>query len=506
MKSDTDKYSKEIMMVKTLKVFFIIVSLSCFSSALGHDSDKDVALLPLEYEVEARSTFSAGKFTPFWLNSNLQGLGSPYKNNGWVRAVLARGINPDSKLSWGATIDLAGTWNMPASFNIHQLSAEFKYRRLYIIAGAKEFWGKYNNPRLSTGDLLFSGNSMPIPQMRIGTFGFAPFWGTNGWFSVDTYLAFGKFTDSKWIKSWSDPKFMRSEGVLYHSKGLWLRGGKEERFPLLVEIGIEMGTQFGGTIYENGKTIKMPEKFIDWLKAIFPWSGGDNTPMEEQTNVQGNMVGEYNIAIQWKPKADWSIKGYFEHYFEDHSQMTFEYGWKDALWGIEASLPSNPVITNIVLEYIYMKDQTGAVNHDSTPEIPEQVSGADNYYNHYLYSAWQNWGMGIGTPLALSPLYNDPHRIYIFNTRFIAWHLGLEGNPIPSIRWRTLFTYSENWGTYRYPYPDIKYNFSGLAEVNFSPAKLKGWYLTAALAWDRGELLGRNFGGMISIGKTGLIK
>ena len=85
----------------------------------------------------------------------------------------------------------------------------------------------------------------------------------------------------------------------------------------------------------------MPTKFIDWLKAIIPLSGSEETPEGEQTNVQGNMVGTYYIAMQWVPKTDWSIKGYFEHYFEDHSQMTFEYGmWKDGLAGIEITLLS----------------------------------------------------------------------------------------------------------------------------------------------------------------------
>ena len=219
------------------------------------------------------------------------------------------------------------------------------------------------------------------------------------------------------------------------------------------------------------------------------------------------MVGAYNIAIQWIPQSDWRLKGYFEHYFEDHSQMTFEYGWKDWQWGIELTLPSNPFISKVVAEYIYTKDQTGPVNHDWTPEIPEQVSGADNYFNHHLYGAWQNWGMGIGTPLAISPLYNADHRLYIYDTRFIAYHLGIEGSPLKQLSWRSLFTVSQNWGTYRFPFPDVYNNFSGLVEVSyFADKKLNGWWAKASVAWDAGKLLGNNFGVMLSIGKTGLIK
>lgn len=467
---------------------------------------KDTRLLPLFYSVEASASFSNDGYTPFWMVSNRQGLGTPRFNNGYVRGLISRPLNPDARLSWGATVDLVGGWRIPAPFNIHQLNAEFKYRKLYVWAGAKEIWGMYNDPELSSGNLLFSGNAMPIPQVRVGTFGFAPFWGTHDWFSVNVYLAYGKFTDSKWEKHWVDPKYQRTEGVLYNSRGLWLRGGNLKKFPLLVDIGIEMGTQFGGTIFKDGKIIKMPSKFIDWLKAIIPLPGSDDTPEAEQTNVQGNMVGVYNIVAQWIPNDDWNLKFYFEHYFEDHSQMTFEYGWKDAQYGLEASLPQNPFISKIVAEYTYMKDQTGPINHDYTPEIPEQVSGGDNYFNHHLYNSWQNWGLGIGTPLALSPLYNKNHRLYIYDTRFIAYHLGISGNPFPGFDWRALFTYSENWGTYRYPYPDVLKNFSGLLEVKYSPLHWKGWWAKAGLAWDNGKLLGKNFGGMISFGKTGFIK
>lgn len=460
----------------------------------------------LEYSVSAEATFSTGSYTPFWLVSNRQGLGAPHKNNGYGRAWIAKKLDPDYKFSWGAAVDIDGAWNIPASFNIHQLYGELKYRGLYAYAGAKEYWGSYNDPRLSSGNLLFSGNAMPIPQVRVGTYEFVPFWGTKNWFWVKGYLAYGKFTDSKWQESWANPEYLRTSNVLYCSRGLWLRGGNTEKFPLLVDIGIEMGTQFGGTIYREGSVLHMPTKFIDWLKAIVPLSGNDDTPEGEQTNVQGNMVGEYYITLQWIPNSDWSVKAYFEHYFEDHSQLTFEYGWKDAQWGVEVTLPKNRFVSKVVAEYIYMKDQTGSVNHDWTPEIPEQVSGGDNYYNHYLYGAWQNWGMSIGTPLALSPLYNRNHWLYIYDNRFIAYHIGLEGHPFNGFGWRALFTATDNWGTYRFPYKDVLHNFSGLVEFSYSPKNWKGWYADLGLAWDSGSLIGKNFGAMVKIGKTGLIK
>lgn len=459
----------------------------------------------LTYLTEARATFSSGENTPFWLVSNLQGLGSPQKNNGWVRGAVFKKLDADKRFSWGAGIDLVAGWNNTAPFNIHQLYGEIRYRSLGVLLGSKEIWGDYNNPRLSSGNLLYSGNAMPIPQLRVGIFDYAPFWGTNGWFSVKGYISFGTFTDSGWQKSWAAPDSKRTEGVLSHSKGLWLRGGNPSVFPLTGEIGIEMATQFGGKSFKDGKIIDMPEKLIDWLKSVIPLSGGKDTPWEEQTNIQGNMVGAYNIALSWMPRKNWNIKAYFEHYFEDHSQMTFEYGWKDGLWGIEIAFPNNRIISSIVYEYLYSKDQTGAVNHDWSPEVPEQISGRDNYYTHYLYSGWQHWGMGIGNPLAISPIYNRNHSITFLDTRIIAHHIGFEGNPLPGLSYRMLFSLSRNWGTYSMPYPEVLNNFNGLIETSWQPKSLKGWKATMGIGFDRGKLLGNSYGVMLTICKTGHI-
>ncbi|MCH5236866.1 MAG: hypothetical protein J1E95_03610 [Muribaculaceae bacterium] len=483
-------------------IFFTISVANSFSET--YDLNDNIITDRISYDIESHATFSGGENTPFWLVSNLYGLGSPEFNNGWVRGKIQKNLNPQNKFSWGGGIDLVGGWNLVTPFRIQQLYGEIKYRKLWIIAGSKEFHSLYNNSELSSGDLLFSQNSMPIPQLRIGTYGFAPFWGSKGWFSVKAYLAYGKFTDSRWMKNWVIPGTDRTSDVLFCSRGLWFRFGNESKFPLTADIGIEMGTQFGGTIYKDGNVRKMPNKFIDWVKAFIPLPGNTNTPTGEQTNVQGNMTGEYNIAVSYSPTDNWDIKAYFEHFFEDHSQMFLEYGpWKDGLWGLELTIPKNRFISKFVYEFVATKDQTGAVNHDWTPEIPEQVSGRDGYFSHYLYRAWQNWGMTIGTPLAISPIYNKDHLMVLYNTRFYANHFGLEGNPTNDINWRILLTFSRNWGTYWRPLTEVTDSFSGLLELNYSPKWAKGWKVKGALAIDRGQLLGNNFGGMVSLAYEG---
>lgn len=454
----------------------------------------------IRYEAEFRGTLSTGENTPFWLVNNLHGLGWPEKNNCFVRGALFKETDKSRRFSWGAGADLvAGT---PA-FLIRQLYGEVRYRSLGAVFGSKIMEGEFVNPRLSSGDLLYSGNALPVPQLRVGIFDYAPVWGTKGWLSAKGYMAYGMFTDSHWQKSWAAPGSKRTDDVLYHSKGLWLQGGDSKRFPLVAEIGIEMATQFGGKSYQDGKVIKAGHSLKDWWKAFFPHSSEQTNHDGTVKSVEGNMLGTYDFSLSWIPDADWSVRAYYQHYFEDQSQMTFEYGWKDGLWGLQVQLPENPAVAEVVYEFLYSKDQSGAVLSNSGPDMPEQVSGRDNYYNHSVYTGWQHRGMGIGNPLMLSPIYNSNRHLTFLDTRIIAHHVGIAGKPHPALSYRMLLSFSRNWGTYNHPLPEVLGNFNGLLEVEWTPERFRGWQAKIGMAADGGQLLGKSFGVMLSIQKTG---
>lgn len=457
----------------------------------------------IRYHGEIGATFSAGDHTPFWLMNDRHGLSSATRNNGYLRLGAFHDMDTTRRFTWGAGVDLAVAARFTSTFIVQQLYGEVKYRCLNAMVGAKELQPEINDPVLSSGNLLFSGNSRPIPQVRVGIFDYADFWGCKGWFAVKGYLAFGKFTDSKWVEDWANHDYKYATGTLYHSKAIYFRGGNRKKFPLEFELGLEMATEFGGKSYSNGKVTVMPHGFKDWIKAIIPVKGDSSTPAGEQTNVQGNMLGTWNFCLSWNPKADWGLKVYYEHFFEDHSMMTFDYPWKDGLYGIEAKFPKNRIISSAVYEFLNMKDQSGAVYWDHTPEINEQVSGRDNYYNHYIYNGWQNWGMGIGTPFIISPIYNSNHQMAFLDNRVVAHHFAFRGEPTDELGYLVKVSYSRNWGTYSIPYKEAKNNYNLLLQVNYKPKKLAGWEGKLAFAMDRGSLLGHNYGVMINISKTG---
>lgn len=488
-----------------LRVSFrlLFVSTLCL---LCHNSLK--AELPdslFHYAAELNVSFSSGSNTPFWLVNNRFGLSSIEKNNGYVRASIFKDICQEKKrFSWGAGVDLAAAWNFTSPFIIQQLYGEVSYWNGRLTLGSKERIEEINDPKLSSGNLLFSPNARPIPQARLELPDFIAIPGFKKWLSFKGYISFGMFTDDNWQRNFIIGNNKRTEDVLFHSKGGFFKIGDRDRFPLVVEAGLEMAAQFGGKSISGDKVIDMPTSIKDWWHVIIPAGGGDNTPAGEQANIYGNHVGQWTFTLAYYPQnTDFSVKAYYEHYFEDHSMMFFDFKWIDALLGFQLTFPKNPVVKGLVYEYLYMKDQAGAVYWDHTPEIPEQVSGRDQYYNHGIYTGWQHWGMGIGNPLLISPIYNDNNSIYFLHNRISGHHLGVLGSPLPWLDYRVLLSYSRSWGTYDLPTSRILSNFNTLFEASFHPRKLKGWEGVVSIATDGGSLLGPSFGMMFSIRKSG---
>lgn len=460
----------------------------------------------IRYKAEVNSALSSGDHTPFWLVANRHGLSSLTRNNGYLRLAAFHDMDTTKHFTWGAGVDVAGCVRMGAPLFLQQAYGEVKYRCLNAMAGCKDFKSEWSNPALGTGGMLFSGNARAIPQVRLGIFDYADVWGCRGWLAIKGYIAYGKFADSHWIKNWSPEypfSYKYTLGTLYHSKAIAFRVGNTREFPLQGELGLEMATEFGGTLYHNGHITEMPHGLSAWLKAFLPLHGGSNSAVEDQKNVEGNMLGCWNFAISWIPQADWRLKIYYQHYFEDHSMMTFDYIWKDGLYGVEAQLPRNPVVSDIVYEFLYTKDQAGAVYWDRTPEINEQVSGRDNYYNNYAYNGWQNRGMAIGCPLLLSPIYNARHQMAFLDNRVVAHTLGFRGEPSPQFGYLAKISYSRNWGTYDDPYDNVKTLVALLVQADYHPHRLKGWEASLAFGMDGGSLIGHNYGVMLSIKKTG---
>lgn len=474
-------------------------------SALGQTAGSQ----HLSLHAETEATVSGGSHAPLWLTSNKYGMGSTSPSSWYISA--GADYEKDFRRGWNisAGIEMAGGINTASSFWLQQAYFDTSWRMLTLSIGSKERIGSplEKNPLLTSGWMTEGINTRPIPQIRVEIRDYytPPF--TRGWLALKGHLAYGAFLDGKWQENTVSSNQFYTRDVKYHSKALMFRVGKKSVLPLEFEFGLHMATQFCGDQMQkqpDGSSqliLDMPDGLRNYLNAFFPAAGGADTTWGEQVNVEGNMLGSWNFALNYYYR-DWKFRLYLDHYFEDESQMFTEYGiWKDGQLGFEVTFPSNRWISSFLWEATSTAFQTGPLLYDGFAGSFQdlQMSGCDNYYNHYIYQAWQYYGMGIGCPLLPGPSYNPYGAMTFRSNRMKSHHFGVSGCPAPGWNWRVLASFSRHWGTYGTPFNQKENSFSGMAEVSYTPQRIGFLTVRGALGMDRGNFPGNSFGGTLGL-------
>lgn len=499
-----------------------ILLLACGCCALAAEAQNDTILA---YRAELSGTMSSGRFAPLWFTAGRNGLSSQQPNSGYLRLGATYGHSFGHGWRIGAGADLAGAVNSPTAFVVQQAYADFSWRCLNLSIGSKERAPIGKNPRLSSGGMVEGVNTRPVPQVRAEIADYYTVPGTKGWFAFKGYIAYGRFTDDRWQRKFTRPAGQSyMEDVLYHSKFLMLKVGNKDVFPLEGEVGMMMSAQFGGKkhtfrpVNTNGETTfqesvsEMPHNLKSYAKVFLAKSGGEDTPGGDQVNVEGNHVGSWHAALTYYWRG-WKLRAYYEHLFDDHSQMFFQYGrWKDGHLGIELTLPRNRWVSTLLWEGLATKDQTGPILYDGDERFEgaafagTQISAMDNYYNNYYYNSWQHYGLGLGNPLLPGPIYNTDGSLQFRSNRVRAHHWAFCGEPAEGWGYRVLMSHARHWGTYTNPLDKVCRQFSSLLEVTYSPRALAGWSVSAAAAIDHGDYLGNSGGAMLTVRKEGIWK
>lgn len=482
----------------------------------------------VEYNVEMQASMANNK-TPLWLNANKYGLSSLEKNNGYMRAAVIRPLQADSVRRWaiGYCLDMAAAMNYTSDVVVQQAYVEARWLHGVLMVGAKEFPMELKNQRLSSGSQTLGINARPVPQVRLAL---PQYWQLpigGGWLHLKGHVAYGMMTDDSWQHEFTGKQSKYADNLLYHSKAGYLKIGNEySNFPISVELGLEMASQFGGKPYLPTKDGMVQVSTDSGLKSF--WNafvpGGQDASDGVYGNKEGNVLGSWLMRINYDHEL-WRFSVYADHFFEDHSQMFlldyngygegeewnvwkkhryFKYALRDMMLGGEFHMKYGTWLRNIVLEYIYTKYQSGPYNHDRTQNISDHVAGTDDYYNHSVYPGWQHWGQVMGNPLFRSPIYNTDGIINVRDNRFWALHLGINGQPTERLDYRLLGTYQEGWGTYDIPFTRKHHNISFLVEAGYRFNH--GWKARLGYAMDFGsqQMLGHNAGVQLTISKSGV--
>lgn len=459
---------------------------------LSDNTDKELII-----DREVMGNFSGGDFSPFWLANNKFGLGSDKKDSEYLRVNAYAKDKIGSFGSIAIGVDVVVSHNLHSDFNFHQLYADVKHRSLNLSVGAKERYSLFKNKDLSTGGLTLSNNARPIPQIELSIPDFVTVPHTKELLQVMGGMSYGWFGDDK-FKHRNSADGYYADKVLYHRKYGFLKYSSNPAWDFIA--GLEMDTQWGGHFYHNGEFWdKGSAKLSDFFKVLIPMKGGSDSNLTDRQNIVGNVYGSSHFIINHK-RQDFSVKVYHEHFFEDHSGLIFK-NMPDGLYGIELNLARKELISSVLFEYLCTKDQSGPMLWDKNEEIPVQVSGGDNYYNHVDYTSLSNYGFVLGNPLLTSPIYNKGQSLTVYNTRLSSFHGGISGYLSSDLKYRALVSYSRSWGTFLIPSTSIRNQFSSMLEAVYTPKRFANWIFTGAVAYDKSNMIGDNIGLQIKISK-----
>lgn len=431
------------------------------------------------YQLELSSFVSSKTKLPFWMDANTQGLVRNQDNAG-----LTFGINSDFSKHNSNQVDFAfgSTFygfssSEKTKLEINELFASAQYKKIRLTAGSKHELLRYGGLSSSNGNIIYSGNTRPMPGISLETATYIPLF-------FEGKLSFYASFDEYFL---NDDRFV--DDAQMHHKSLFFRIETSKKSNLTV--GVEDYAIWAGTSPELGK---LPSGFDDFLRVVGGLSGSGDAPDGDFINALGNHIGAYRVAYQQNyEKTAWEI--YWSHPFEDTSGRELN-NVEDGLYGLFIDF-KNPesILSHLLFEFTYTRDQSGK----------GQIHGFDDYFNNSIYrSGYTFFGRSIGSPF-FTPAEKDENGITkgVSNNSFIAYHTGFGGKLANNLQYKTLLSYSINDGTKGSPFPNSKNQFSGLVDLNYATSKLP-FSISLGLGVDGGSLLDDSFGMYIKLLKMGI--
>ncbi|MCM1137246.1 MAG: capsule assembly Wzi family protein [Muribaculum sp.] len=478
--------------------------------------------LPLDYEISFTAGAGEGQFAPFYISSLRHGkLTQQY--NAQVEGAVFKKLDMNEKFSYSFGLDVIGGYASkvdyeqysrsdgwfkhgvgPSSIWLQQLYGEMKYRSLFVSVGVKERESPLLNQSLTSGDLIESGNSRPIPQGRVGLIDFRDLPLTNGWVQIQGTFGYGRYFDYGWRKKhYNYYNNSIEEGEWYNYKRCYFRTKPEK--PFSVTIGMQAIAQFGGVqrFYSRGllaKTNYYTANIKTFFKMLFPTQDGG------EGFYTGDHLGSWDMRARYRLRNNDELFAYFSWLWTDGSGIGKLNGW-DGMWGLEYKSGQRRIITGALVEYLDFTNQSGPLHYAPADNvggtIKDHASGSDSYYNNGFHGSYAYYGMAVGSPMFMSPLYNlDGEPIYVANM-FRGIHVGVEGAVGEDVDYRIKGGYRKAWGMGGIIMPNPIHTSAIMLEAVWRVKKVKGLTVTGQMEIDRGDMPCNAMGGTISIKYNG---
>ena len=465
--------------MKYFLIFTFTLCLTITASAQILDS--------LQVQAGTSVTVASKDFLPLWLVSNRYGIitDQQFDFSTHLRATNTNQILPWLKLDYG--IDIYNNDHLRKTI-IQEAFLKARYKKLQFSAGRfKQVIGEVD-PDLSSGSLGLSGNSLPIPEIKLSLdYTDIPF--TNGWIQFKGQIGHG------WM---GDHQFMKS--AYLHEKNIYFRLGKRK---LKLYGGLQHYAVWGGSRSDFLKLDKTWGGF--WNVFLAKESDDGSTTGQIRPNRSGDQRGVIEAGAEWE-NDDYKINL--------NNQTPFDMGQGIDIRNIDRLLSLN--ITNkkpgaklkkLVLEFIYTKQMNDFY----------ALQYRENYYNNGIYrTGWEYNDQIIGTPLFLNRVrgskYFDDVKPYdwdapqreigglsnIINNRVVGGHVAFVYEINKAFSTKTKLTYTKNYGKYGPEHFETPVSQAYTMEEVSWRVPNSQLSLSGTIAYDFGKLY-NNFGSMIGL-------
>lgn len=443
----------------------------------------------VKYTINTRFNGGAGTYSPFLSTANQYDRFDISANSLALWGTLHKEVKKLKTFDYGFGIELDGNLSSTRNrFFPGELYAEGKMYFLNVYAGSKRQVFGNQDEELSSGGMLWSQNSRPMPKIAIESNGYVAVPYSKGYMEVKGGLSHGWYDSQKDLKN-----------LLLHHKYIYIRLGGQ--LPIKMSYGIQHVVQWGGL---SSVYVTMPTTLDNYFRIFIGKSGSSTANWFDRENALGNHIISQNLGLDLKLESA-HISFYWQSISEDPPVKKFITNTpniEDGLWGISVTLPSIQQLNHVVFEYLSTTDQNGPW-HDLDGVI---YGGLDNYYrNSLIPNGWSYKGMTIGNPWLTSPKYNkDGSTSVINNTVRLYYFSGI--GTVKSLNYRLTLAYSKNFGLTAPIYPESKNQFSWHLETSTTSKIIKNTQISLGISGDRGSMYGNNLALILGVSYSGFLK
>lgn len=451
----------------------------------------------VEWYSSLRGAGGIGEYMPFWARTGEDGI-LPVRSSGLLTAGADLSYRHTNGFFFETGTNLAGVLSAKSPLNpsiaygfVDRLYLSVGWKMLRLDVGMKPRKGELGSLSISGGDFIQSSNARAIPGFNISSDWI--YFEKGHWFGIRGNFAHYHTIDNRMVK-----------GAMIHNKSVALKFALGRKVDLIA--GFDHYALWGGYSERLGQ---QPQSFRDFIKVFFALRGDSDDSVSSQLNAFGNHLGREWARIVWRAKP-FTMTFQYDKPFEDNSGIKFR-NFPDGVWSLQFALADRKAfVTDVTYEFINTTWQSGdlhdrpATEEEKAEQDPSHptygkvvLGGRDDYFSTSPYSSgWSYYGRIIGLPLILPRTPNEDGIITgIVNNRVRGHHLGIGGVISQKVPYRFKATYTDNFGRYAQPYPEVPWQLSLAFEVEVDSDVLRlPLSLSVGLYGDVGKLYHNSIG------------